>query len=270
MIKKTIRLIILSIILSSNAQLFANDVGNNYVTAKTLKVNSIFKSNIESVGDVDFYRVPIKDYGTLKIFTSGSTDTVGHLMNSNRTVLTESNDDTDKEINFFLEYDVKPGIYYVTVKNANQQNTGEYTLHVFFESAQKNSHAAKLSQVMKEAQNRKSKYSFEYKANCVTEGTTFTGVPRTCESTECFSLPDDYVYIPPFEIHANVEGVIPAREACSWWSVENKEYDQGLELPNKICIKARAKSKGGMFNMGHRGWAHCIFKGSYIQIPEKE
>jgi hypothetical protein len=273
MIKKTIRLIILSIILSSNAQLFANDVGNNYVTAKSLKVNSIFKSSIKPDDDIDYYRLPISKHGVLKIFSSGDTNTKGKLLDFHQDVLAENNDDNEKEKNFFIEYEVNPGIYYVAVKSATSEETsGSYTLHTIFDSINANDSLDETSQNNIEIQSisshsKSKKYPFEYKVGCVTKGKPFPfAQDQHCESVECFSLPPDYLYTLPINITTHKNGQISFLDACTWWPVNNVEIVPGLKLPNSICIKSRAKTPKGLC-YGCRGWAHCSFSGHYIPKP---
>jgi len=273
MIKKTIRLIILSIILSSNAQLFANDVGNNYVTAKSLKVNSIFKSSIKPDDDIDYYRLPISKHGVLKIFSSGDTNTKGKLLDFHQDVLAENNDDNEKEKNFFIEYEVNPGIYYVAVKSATSEEiSGSYTLHTIFDSINAHDSLDEISQsnlkTQKVESHRKIKeYPFEYKVGCVTIGKPFP-IPKDkhCESVECFSLPPDYLYTSPINITTHKNGQVSFHDACTWWPAHNVEIIPGASLQNKICIKAKATTPKG-FCYGCRGWAHCIFTGHYITKP---
>jgi hypothetical protein len=258
MIKKAINLIMLSIILSSNI-LFADDIGDNYITAKSLKINSIFQSNIELGSDIDFYRLPISKPGKLQVCTSGTTDTVGQLLDFNRTVLTESNDDKNGT-NFFIEYNVNPGIYYVTVRSANEEASGKYILHVTLNSIQANESVSIIEQSKLKHNSHRSKniHPFEYQVSCIARGSFYYSfTPLHCESVGCFSLPPGYVYINPISIK-------PDNNSCTWWPKHKVEILPGLELADKICIKATAISR----YFGKQ--THCSFSGYYISINQSE
>ena len=257
----------------SNAISFASDdVGNNYITAKTLKINTVYESDIES-GDIDYYRIPISNDGKLKVFTSGDTDTSGQLLDFKQTVLVENDNDNKSNSNFFIESDVNPGIYYVSVSNHIQEGIGVYSLHVVFSTTdcagpidkKCQSVSEKKSQNINTQSTDPKQYSFEYKVSCVTEPRKWFGPRPNCESTECFSLPDNFFYIPPLTMDiTSKNGDIPVIDSCQWWSTKSIELFDGFAVPNAVCVKARARGEC----YGCRGWANCVLRGKYMQLPD--
>ena len=63
----------------------------------------------------------------LEIYTTGTTDTYGHLYDSNCTEIAQ--DDT-ANYNFNISQTVTAGTYYVQVRHASESGTGAYELNV--------------------------------------------------------------------------------------------------------------------------------------------
>ena len=80
-----------------------------------------------SEGDEDdLFIIEMSDSGTLTVYTTGSTDTYGFILDSSGNVLAE-NDDGGEGWNFRVSASVSAGTYYIQVEGFE---TGDYTLHV--------------------------------------------------------------------------------------------------------------------------------------------
>ena len=79
-----------------------------------------------SEGDVDLFVIEMSDSGTLTVYTTGSTDTYGAILDSSGNVLDED-DDGGEGWNFRASTSVSAGTYYIRVEGFE---TGDYTLHV--------------------------------------------------------------------------------------------------------------------------------------------
>ena len=97
-----------------------------------------------TAGDTDYFRISLRDSGTLVVYTSGSLDTVGQLEDSGGSRLT-GNDDGGSGTNFRIERDVSGGTYYIRVTGISSSTTGNYTLHVRFEEDSFDDHGDRRS-----------------------------------------------------------------------------------------------------------------------------
>ena len=79
-----------------------------------------------SEGDVDYFVVEMSSAGTLTVYTTGSTDTRGSILDSSGNVLARD-DDGGASFNFRVSTSVSAGTYYIQVSGFE---TGDYTLHV--------------------------------------------------------------------------------------------------------------------------------------------
>ena len=79
-----------------------------------------------SEGDEDLFVIEMSDSGPLTVYTTGSTDTYGFILDSSGNVLAE-NDDGGEGWNFRVSASVSAGTYYIQVGGFE---TGDYTLHV--------------------------------------------------------------------------------------------------------------------------------------------
>jgi hypothetical protein len=113
----------------------SDDHGDTPAAASQLPLNgnsALANGNIGVGGDRDFFSVTVNSAGTLKAFSTGSTDTWGRLYNSGSTELA-SNDDSNGTANFTVQATVTPGTYYVAVSHYNATGgTGAYGLSVQF------------------------------------------------------------------------------------------------------------------------------------------
>lgn len=110
-----------------------DDHGNTVATATrlTLSSNQASRAGVIGVsGDIDVFVVTLTQAGSLQAGTTGSTDTVGALLNSSSVQLA-TNDDVGSNRNFSLSATVAAGTYYITVR-AYGSGTGSYTLNLTF------------------------------------------------------------------------------------------------------------------------------------------
>src|SRR5439155_247663 len=98
--------------------------------ATSVGTTSTTSGRINFAGDNDYFRVQVGSAGHLTVYTTGSTDTYGYLLDSNGNTLA-SNDDTTG-LNFQIDRDVSPGTYYVRVRHYSSTGTGDYVLEVRF------------------------------------------------------------------------------------------------------------------------------------------
>ena len=129
-------------------QASGDDHGNSQLNATTVQVFSSTEGNLETNGDVDYFRVENQEgEGILTVTTTGDTDTVGALYLPDGTQLT--NDDASStqdhhEQNFRIAAVVARGTYYVSVRGwcdeAGACETGEYVLHVIWSGTGEDDH----------------------------------------------------------------------------------------------------------------------------------
>ncbi|MDE0193897.1 MAG: FG-GAP-like repeat-containing protein [Gammaproteobacteria bacterium] len=91
---------------------------------------ALLLGKVDSSGDKDVFRVATGS-GTLRLSTSGPTDTLGRLLDANGEQLAR-NDDSDG-LNFGIEAAVAAGVHYVEVGGYSTR-TGPYTLSIEFEA----------------------------------------------------------------------------------------------------------------------------------------
>ena len=112
--------------------LAADDHGDTLIDATLISVNSTTNGNIDSSDDVDLFRLNLDKFGKLVVWTSSKLWTEGRLLDDRGNVRA-----TDRfsgpGLNFRIEEDVAPGIWYVEVSGYWDDDIGEYVLHVEFE-----------------------------------------------------------------------------------------------------------------------------------------
>ena len=115
-----------------------DDHGNYWQTATqfTLKNQPVFQARISGIidykGDVDVFMFTVYKQSDVTIATSGETDTTGNLflLDANREIDLDSDDDSGMDENFTIEKQLEPGIYTIHVKSPNllQTKKGRYLL----------------------------------------------------------------------------------------------------------------------------------------------
>ena len=98
---------------------------------QTLVFDSAYSAAIDSPGDEDVYRIVVAYPGVLTVYTTGTTDTFGELLDASGGVLV-SNDDGD-DLNFKLSTQVVADTYYVRVRHYDRDETGRYQVAAEFD-----------------------------------------------------------------------------------------------------------------------------------------
>ena len=106
----------------------SDDHPNTRPLATRLTPGSSLAGQIETGGDVDYFKVQVGQAGTLTVHTTGRLDTKGTLENNAGSAL-ETDDDGGDGNNFRIERAVSAGTYYVKVEGFNSSRTGSYTIH---------------------------------------------------------------------------------------------------------------------------------------------
>ena len=105
-----------------------DDHGDTPSSATALAVGSSRLGQLETGGDVDYFRVAVAESGALTVHTTGSLDTKGQLEDSAGGVLARDDDGGDG-YNFRLAHTVSAGTYYIKVEGYDATTTGRYTIH---------------------------------------------------------------------------------------------------------------------------------------------
>ena len=108
-----------------------DDHGDNRGTATKVELNRSVSGNLETAGDIDYFRFSLQEEGTTTISTTGNTDTLGTLRNNLGNYII-SNDDSGPGENFSIKRSLTPGTYYILVSHALSQGIGTYSLRVNF------------------------------------------------------------------------------------------------------------------------------------------
>lgn len=109
----------------------SDDHGDTTDTATALAIGVVTDGELEENGDVDVFEFVLPKRGALTVYTEGSTDTEGSVLDASNTVL-ESDDDSGEVWNFHLEVQLEAGTYYIEVSGFNDTTTGLYELHTSF------------------------------------------------------------------------------------------------------------------------------------------
>ena len=109
-----------------------DDHGNNISSATSISLNTSIGGNLENNNDLDYFKIDVQSTGKLIVSTSSNTDTLGRLVASNGSVITED-DDSAGNFDFRIERDLSPGEYYIHVQSYQNNSSGSYTLNVSFQ-----------------------------------------------------------------------------------------------------------------------------------------
>ena len=109
-------------------EIAGDDHGDEAPRATSLAVGESAGGRIEPADDTDYFRLEVGQRTAVRIFTTGSLDTVGSLRNSSDEAIT-SNDDSGQGLNFLIRATLEAGTSFVRVRSFGQ-NTGSYTLYV--------------------------------------------------------------------------------------------------------------------------------------------
>ena len=108
---------------------FASPV--NYSTVPydlSIDPDTSYLASIENAGDYSIYRMTVTNQGTLTVYTTGSMDTFGQLLDHSGKELESSDDAIVGFSNFYISRNVDPGTYYVKVRHYSDSETGDYEI----------------------------------------------------------------------------------------------------------------------------------------------
>ena len=108
----------------------ADDHGNLYKVATELFFDIPQTGQIDSAGDVDYFRLEIPEPGGLTVYTTGVLDTIGSIEDDTGVAFIEG-DQGGEGNNFRIVCAAKPETYYIRVRGY-EDATGDYTLHASF------------------------------------------------------------------------------------------------------------------------------------------
>jgi len=113
----------------------ADDHGNTPATATVLRFPAGIGQSVqiagalERGGDEDVFRFEVPEAQTVRVETTGNTDTVGRLLDSaSRQLAQDNNNGTD--LNFRIEQLLQPGTYYIRVLGSSKSIEGSYQLRL--------------------------------------------------------------------------------------------------------------------------------------------
>lgn len=107
-----------------------DDFGNDYNSASTIELGSEINGGINFAGDSDWFKFVPSSSGSYYFYTTGSTNTYGHLYDNNVNQLSY-NDDCEDDLNFVIKQDlIADQTYYVKVRHSNSSGIGNYTLRI--------------------------------------------------------------------------------------------------------------------------------------------
>ncbi|MCB4751106.1 MAG: PPC domain-containing protein, partial [Sulfurovum sp.] len=105
-----------------------DDHGSDRSTAARIDLNSTTSGSLEVAGDVDWFKIVIPSGGgILTVSTTGSTDTIGELLDASGNEIAR-NDNNGTDNNFKILRGVAAGTYYVKVKHHSTSSIGSYAL----------------------------------------------------------------------------------------------------------------------------------------------
>ena len=112
-------------------ELIDDDHGDTPMDAAIVTDESTTVGSIRSSSDVDYFKISVMGTTTLAAFTTGSTNTMGRILDMHGVALA-TNDDIDRagNRNFLVTYDiVTAGTYYIEV-TSSESDTGNYILFI--------------------------------------------------------------------------------------------------------------------------------------------
>ena len=124
----------------------ATDHGDTPTEATPVSVGSITRGLLE-LEDVDYFRIDVPRTGTLRIETTGATDTRGELASADRDgdFRGARDDNGGEDGNFLIEQQLKAGTYDVAVRGAAGAQ-GPYRLHVALDWLRQDDHGDSAQQ----------------------------------------------------------------------------------------------------------------------------
>ena len=109
------------------------DHGDTTATATPAALGDDLPGTIDTPDDVDFFSFTVAARTDAWLYTTGGTNTYGHLYYSDGTTPVGEFDDSgnpNNHLNFEARASLPAGTYYVSVETFEQSSSGSYTLHV--------------------------------------------------------------------------------------------------------------------------------------------
>ena len=116
------------------AAAYCDDHGDDCNLATPIALNSVADGHIDR-GDYDFFYFEVPSAGSIEVYTTGSTDTLGYLADADGCLSGQTiaeNDDSGASLNFLMEVTLpNAGTYFVIVRGYDKYSTsGDYKLHL--------------------------------------------------------------------------------------------------------------------------------------------
>ena len=109
-------------------------------TGPALAIGATVTGQLSYVGDLDVFRIPVTQSGTLFAKSSGGYDLIGNLMDANGKTLQTNDDNFDGNNEFGIAWQVSPGTYYLAVAawEPSVTTTTPYSITTSFTTATTN------------------------------------------------------------------------------------------------------------------------------------
>jgi len=120
--------------------------GDDCDTAMPLAVNSSYSGTFVTDMDIHFFKITPSSSGTLTVYTTGDTDTLGGILDDDCFLL-EDDDDSGNNFNFNMSMTLAAGTYYIATTPAVYDETGPYTLYLSFTGSGSSGGSANPNQV---------------------------------------------------------------------------------------------------------------------------
>ena len=101
--------------------------GDSPPTATSFPVDAPAPSGYLTAGDVDYFRVTVKELSYLSVETGGSTDTFGRLLDRAGGIIAADND-SGAGWNFAVAHRLSPDVYYLAITGTGSRPVGPYSL----------------------------------------------------------------------------------------------------------------------------------------------
>ena len=109
-----------------------DDHGDSASTASALSLPTAIDGELEVPMDLDYFRIEAAGAGTLRLGTSGDTDTMGMLTTADGSLVASNDDDPNNWPNFGIVTPVAPGVYFLKVVGWHMEK-GPYVLDASLE-----------------------------------------------------------------------------------------------------------------------------------------
>ena len=110
----------------------AGEHGDTPASATAVLIGVTASGRLESGVDVDYFRIELASAGTIRVWTTGTTDTIGTIFREDGRVRIQE-DDGGKNRNFLISASLPAGTYYIEVRGY-AESTGAYALESAFDA----------------------------------------------------------------------------------------------------------------------------------------